>query len=133
MTYAIFKVYDYKGGELNASTNLDKEELISNLAEIFERYNDCDYDYDDDDDESVKEDESDKEEGLKKDLESIKTFINECLSRESFFSTYAGGDGFCGEIYEVEGDKMEEVSFTSFLEEIAQYIFENWFEDEEEN
>jgi len=117
MTYAIFKVYDYKGGELNASTNLDKEELISNLAEIFENEN-----FEDEDGEPIK-----------KDLESIKTFINECLSRESFFSTYAGGDGFCGEIYEVEGDKMEEVSFTSFLEEIAQYIFENWFEDEEEN
>ena len=121
MTYAIFKVYDYKGGELNASTNLDKEQLISNLAEIFERFSYCD----DDDDES-------DEEGLKKDLESIKTFINECLSRESFFSTYAGGDGFCGEIYEVEGDKIKEVSFTSFLEEIAQYIFNNWFNNENE-
>jgi len=118
MTYAIFKVYDYKGGELNASTNLDKEELISNLAEIFERFSYCDDD--------------DEDEGLKKDLESIKTFINECLSREDFFSTYAGGDGFCGEIYEVEGDKMKEVDLTYFLEEIAQYIFNNWFNNENE-
>jgi hypothetical protein len=125
MTYAIFKVYDYKGGELNSSTNLDKEQLISNLAEIFERYNDCDDDDEDDEDES-------DEEGLKKDLEIIKSFINECLSREDFFSTYAGGDGFCGEIYEVEGDKMKEVDFTSFLEEIAQYIFNNWFNNENE-
>lgn len=124
MTYAIFKVYDYKGGELNASTNLDKEELISNLAEIFERFSYCD----DDDD----EDESDEEGGLKKDLESIKTFINKCLSREDFFSTYAGGDGFCGEIYEVEEDKMVEVDLTDFLEEIAQYIFNNWFNNENE-
>ena len=115
MTYAIFKVYDYKGGELNASTNLTKEQFISELAEIFEN----------------RDFEDEEGEPIKKDLESIKEFINQCISEEDFESTYAGGDGFCGNLYEIDGDKMVEVGITSYLEEIAQYIFDNWVEDEE--
>jgi len=112
MTYAIFKVCDYKGGELSSSTNLSKEVFIRKLSTFFENE-----DFEDEDGEP-----------LKKDLESIKSFINECISKEDFESEYAGGDGFCGEFYEVDGDKMKSVYFGSFLEEIAQYIFENWFE-----
>lgn len=115
MTYAIFKVYDYKGGELNAFTNLTKEQFISELAEIFENR-----DFEDEDGEPIK-----------KDLEAIKEFLNKCVSEEDFESTYAGGDGFCGNLYEIEGDKMVYVGITSYLEEIAHYIFDNWVEDEE--
>lgn len=117
MTYAIFEVYDYKGGELSASINLSKEELIRQLARVFENK-----DFEDEDGEPIK-----------KDLESIKEFLNECVSEEDFETTYAGGcGGFCGNIYEIEGDKMEEWGITCYLEEIAQYIFDNWFKDDEE-
>lgn len=115
MTYAIFEVYDYKGGELSASPNLSKEDFISKLAEIFEN----------------KDFEDEEGEPVKKDLEAIKEFINSCVSEEDFESTYAGGNGFCGKIYRLDGDNMVEVGITSYLEEIAQYIFDNWVEDEE--
>jgi len=36
MTYAIFKVCDYKGGELSSSTNLSKEVFIRKLSTFFE-------------------------------------------------------------------------------------------------
>lgn len=35
-TYCIFKVYDYKGGELSSRTNLSHDSFIGELAESFE-------------------------------------------------------------------------------------------------
>jgi hypothetical protein len=110
MTYAIFKVYDYKGGELSSSLNLDKESFIEELSSIFENNFD---------------------EDIEKDLESVKEFINNCLIDDDLLSEYAGGDGFCGKIYEVDGDNMRQLKINDYLEDVAQYIFDNWFDNSE--
>ena len=110
MTYAIFQVYDYKGGELNSKINLSKKELIEELSNPFENHFDND---------------------LFKDLEIVKEFVNKCINKEDFLTEYAYG-GWCGEIFEVQNYTMKELSFNSFLEEIAQYIFDNWFNETEE-
>jgi hypothetical protein len=103
--FSIFKVYDYKGGELSSSVNLSEDEFIGELAEKFD-------DLDGDPSELT--------------VEEIQKQIEEMESDEDFYSTYAGGDGFCGEIYEHKGSNLEEVSISDFIPQIAAYIKENW-------
>ena len=44
-----------------------------------------------------------------------------------FYSEYAGGDGFCGDIYEVENNKLKLVDIEDYIDDIAKHISENWF------
>jgi len=111
--YALFKVYDYKGGELRSYVNLTKEQLISSLSEYFE---DCE------------ELHTDEWELL--DKEVISKVIKKKVSDEyEFFSLYAGGDGFTGELYKIENNEMTIVKFEYFIEDIIEYINKNWRND----
>jgi hypothetical protein len=123
MTYAIFEVFDYKGGELSSSINLSKERLVGELADHI-----CNnYDFEEAIEESLNWLSDNKK------LELIKKYINHCINDNNFFSTYAGGDGFCGEIYQIDGDSMINVNFLDFLEDIAlHFLNEKTFEDDEE-
>lgn len=129
--YAIFQVYDYKGGELSSSTNMSLTNFIGSLSEKFEN---ALYDF-------VEEKRSKTEQRNraintvvsevdinyeKQLLEETKEAVLKALKSEDFFSTYAGGDGFSGELYKIEGDTMSSVSFKSFSTEIAQYITDIW-------
>ena len=76
--YHIFKVYDYKGGELRSIINLDYESFIGELAGLFE-YIDLDE--------------------LKSESEIFKCIKEIHDDKKEFYSLYAGGDGFCGNIY----------------------------------
>lgn len=104
--FSIFKVYDYKGGELNSDVNLDERSFYGSLAELFDDF-DGDYTL-------LTEDEICNE--LKK-LESA----------EDFYSYYAGGEGgFCGELYEHINGLLVEVELADFIPQIASYIKEEW-------
>ncbi len=109
-TYCIFTVFDYNGGKLSSDVNLSKEELLGNLISYFES---CFY------------------ENSSTTLKEIKDTIDEYL-KEDFYSTYAGGDGFCGEIYEVEGSVVKQIYIEDLADEIAVYIFNKWYSEAEE-
>lgn len=99
--YAVFQVYDYKGGELRAAINLSFDHFIGNLVESFENYN-------------IEEDQP---------LDYYKEKVTEILKNKyDFYSTYAGGDGFCGNLYKIENNIMEEVQFEDYIEDIAKVL-----------
>jgi hypothetical protein len=56
----------------------------------------------------------------------LKKELKESLKDEDFYSTYAGGEGFCGEIYEHKDSNLHEVQIDDFIPEIAKYIKENY-------
>jgi hypothetical protein len=104
--FSIFQVYDYKGGKLKTSVNLNESAFYSELAELFE--------------------------GIDLDIEnsSIEEIVNilkDAEKQKDFYSTYAGSDGgFCGEIYEHVSGNLVGVSVSDFFHEIATYIKQNW-------
>jgi len=121
-TYAIFKVYDYKGGELSSSTNLTYKNFINELTELFDNL--------ELDDLSERRDrkikkvlDGDSVESAS-DIEYIKSEIKKFMDDEDFYSTYAGGDGFCGELtmYEVEDGRMTSVDIVSYIDDIAKVL-----------
>lgn len=113
--YALFKVYNYKGGELNSYTNLTKEKLISNLSDYFERY-----------DEDIF-----TEDGKILELDQLKENLKLIVDdKYNFFSLYATGEGFTGEIYKIENNEMFKLAFEDFTNEIAEYIYKNWRNDD---
>lgn len=122
-TYCIFKVYDYKGGELSSDVNLSHKSFIANLSELFENYVELD-------DLSTKRDRKVNTildvEDQKSYFDNIKGQLVEAMKDSDFYSTYAGGDGFCGELYEVEDSRMTLVSIKHYLDDIAKYIVTNW-------
>lgn len=99
-TFSIFKVYDYKGGELSELINLDEEQLCYELWELF------DFDLDDDD----------------ITVEDITKQLLEKYNDDDFFDEYAGGDGFCGKIFEHIDNKLEYFDMEDFLPQLAQHI-----------
>jgi hypothetical protein len=103
--FSIFKVHDYKGGELSSSVNLDYAQFISELIDSL--YTDVVDDFYDD---------QISEEDL---LQYIKDY-------EVSFKIYAGGDenGFCGEMYEHVNGTLIEVDIADFYEDIAKYLIE---------
>lgn len=103
--FSIFKVYGYKGGELSSRVNLSEDRFYGELAELFE---DIEADFS-----AMSEEEIVKE-------------LKKAENDEDFYSTYAGGDGFVGEIYEHKDGKLKEVSISNFFPEIAKYIKKNW-------
>lgn len=83
--YHIFKVYDYKGGELDSILNLNYEEFINYLTSYFEEYfEEVDFDYDE-------EIEIYRSVGITKDL--CNKYLTDELLMDYFwkiFSSYAG-------------------------------------------
>lgn len=102
VTYCLFNVYDYKGGEL--SSDLDNKDLGQLMASVFENYDFKDYN---------------NKELIKQDLLNI-------INSDEFYSNYAGGDGFCGEFYKVEDSKLTPISIEDNIDLITDYIFKNW-------
>jgi len=103
-TYAMFRVYDYKGGELRSEINIkDKGELVCDLFE------NCNFD------------------GVKN-KEDILAILKEKEKSELFYSTYASSDrgGFTGEIFEISDNEMKQITVESCLPACAKYIAENW-------
>ena len=103
--YHLFKVYDYKGGELSPSINLSKVELIEDILESFI---DTDFYYEDEDNTPTKE-------------EIIKHLTN--VNNLPEFSIYAGGDGHVADLYYTTptGD-LEGLNKTQFIKDNASDI-----------
>ena len=91
--YHIFKVNDYKGGELDSSVNLTKEELIEQIADYFV----TDEDFT---------------------LEQWKNVIEETILEEAHLVEKADG---LGVIYKSKGSKLERVSWRKLVNHIAEY------------
>jgi hypothetical protein len=123
-TYSIFKVYDYKGGELSSKINLTRESLIYELSELFES---MDFKQSDEykiiaRDKSI--------DSIVLDTESNETYVDyikreaiEFMKGGDFYGTYAGSEAiFCGKVYEVEDYKLKLVNISDYLDEIAEII-----------
>jgi 3-hydroxyacyl-CoA dehydrogenase len=108
--YSIFKVYDYKGGELDSVLNQTRERMIAELAEshIFEHpelpYNDSAYIM-------VKEENYS--------LNEVEQILNEAKFESGL---YAGGDVSVIAVYEHINNKLERVNLSSFKSEVISYI-----------
>jgi hypothetical protein len=103
--YCIFKVYNYKGGELSAYTNLEYDEFISDLSELFENYlEDVDI--------------------LESTTSELVERLTEILTDDTgFYGNYAGSDSmFCGELYKIENNALINVDFLDYVEDIAKKI-----------
>lgn len=118
--YCIFQVWDYKGGELSANTNLTFNGFIANLSERFDGIN---VDLSTIRDKKVGEILDIEQQSL---FDDIKSKVVARLRDPDFFSTYGGGDGFCGALYEVEGSKLKSVGFKEYVDDITNYIINNW-------
>ena len=106
--FSIFKVYDYKGGELSSTTNIDLDYVVSELIEsgIIE-HKEIEY--------------SDDIYG-KKD-EDIRRICSECDLKDNL---YAGGDnGPVLEIFEHKDNKLTSVYPSEFQPLFADYIIKN--------
>lgn len=108
MKYAIFSVSDYKGGELHSNVNLSYNKFIEELVEMFENV----------DLNSVGEVEGDYG-------EYVSNKLRKYLKSDDFYSTYAGGDGFCGEIYTIEGDRMRRTRIEDHMDAVVLKIIQS--------
>lgn len=105
--YSVFNVYDYKGGELNYTTNVDYDRVLS---EYFERYYDYIYDNLLEDDEEVT-------------FEKIKEFYQQLDEDEEVYSTYAGYNGSSyPEVFKVDGNKLVRVDIDDILDDGINWI-----------
>lgn len=118
-TWAIFKVYDYKGGELSSDYNLDYKKFINSLVDIFKIYGDVNINISEIRDLKIK---GVLDETNEKELEFVINKLKNRVNADDFYSIYASNDGFCGELFEVEDGKMKEVSIDDYLEDIAKII-----------
>lgn len=100
--YHLFKVYDYKGGELSTELNLSKIHLI---REILESFIDTDFFYEAEDDGIILTEE-----------DIVKHFKN--VNNLPEFGIYAGGDSYVAELYytATNGD-LEEINITQFIKD----------------
>lgn len=100
--YHLFRVYDYKGGELSTELNLSKTHLI---REILESFIDTDFFYEAEDDDIILTEE-----------DIVKHFKNpDNLPK---FVPYAGGDNYVAELYYTTstGD-LKEIDITQFIKD----------------
>ena len=119
--YCIFQVYNYKGGELSSHINLDHKRFISRLSEYFDGVNFDDIVEKRDKKIKVVLDDVNK----LSDISEIKRKLKEFIEEKDFSCIYAGADCiFCGEIYEVENNKLKQVHFESYLDDIAEFLIE---------
>lgn len=51
------------------------------------------------------------------------------MKDEYFYSIYAGGDGFCGKIYEITDTGLKEVKISDYVDDIAKHINDNWLKN----
>lgn len=113
--YHIFRVWDYKGGELSSEVNLSREQLIENLAErMYDSYLDESFDT----------------------LEKIKARVKRLVVQKYDGNDFLGEhDGFMGEIYQSSTDvaniSLIEVKWTDLVDELSAKLFE-WFQDDQE-
>lgn len=110
--YHIFRVWDYKGGELSSSVNLDRETLIDNLAErMYESHLD------------------ESHNTLDKIKERVKRLIVQKYDGNDFLGTH---EGFMGEIYQTSNDgKLIQLKWSELVDELSIKLFE-WFKDDQE-
>lgn len=114
--YHIFKVYDYKGGELISSINLNKEQFIDELTELLR----FDYIIDDSEDLDFYDDGNIIEESV---IKVINAFSIEDLE----FSEYAGDNNTVWEAFEIIEDKLVSISLTEELfVECKTHYLKNW-------
>lgn len=122
--YSIFKVYDYKGGELSTSLNLEEERFFEEFLEIiFE-----DVDYDDDEDEDSDEDDSDNQTNDKitkdSDINVVVKYLEDLYQNSG--SEYAGG-GTCYECFKhVDGKLVSNFFNAEFWLKLAKYYKEKY-------
>ena len=105
--FSIFKVYDYKGGELSTSVNIPLDGVIGELLEsniVSHPEVDCWGDF--------FELEDDRVDGVCKNL----VFSDD---------TYAGGDGVIIEVFEHIGNKLKSRELSFFNPFFAEYIKKN--------
>jgi len=113
--YHIFRVWDYKGGELSSDVNLDRESFIENLAErMSDSYLDESHNT----------------------LEKIKARVKRLVEQKYNGNDFLGNhDGFMGEIYqsstEADDSSLTEVEWTDLVDELSAKLFE-WFKDDQE-
>lgn len=109
--YHIFKVTDYKGGELISKINLTKKEIARYIAEMVERWHDPDEEEDNVEGYECPDDCSDckREECIaclnyyeKISTEKLFSIIESIYDNNS--DTYAGRGGICEEMYQTDYD-----------------------------
>jgi hypothetical protein len=98
--YHLFKVNDYKGGELSYETNLDKESLVETISEVF-----------------------DTSEYKAFNLDQLTTAIREEMLSEDRNNLYADGQGVLFQTNEEDGSLME-LEWVDFAEDIAKQLIE---------
>jgi len=105
-TYSIFKVYDYKGGELSAIVNATFDDVMEMLAENI-KHSELEY----------------SEDIWDMSNDDITRVCTECDVEAEL---YAGGDeGWCGEIYRHKNRNLKQVSPSKFKPHLAEYIINN--------
>ena len=92
--FSIFKVYDYKGGELSTDLNLSFESLVSNVLE-YGLYQHPEIEYSDD--------------IYKMPLEELQKVIDECTFDSDL---YAGGEGTVFEVFEHKDNRLVSVDLS---------------------
>jgi hypothetical protein len=111
--YSIFKVYDYKGGELTSKINLSEKKFIEALGELFENI--------------------DFDELPEITEESILKRITKEEKSNNFYSEYACDESFTGEIYEHIDNKLKKVKLKNYLPQVAKYLFTLYSKQDETN
>ena len=96
--YHIFKVNDYKGGELDYTTNLEKEDLIELISESF-----------------------DTPEYKAFDLDQLTAAIESKILYDDNDDKYADGKGLLFQTNEEDGSLME-LEWVDFAEDIAKQL-----------
>jgi hypothetical protein len=117
-TYAIIRVYNYKGGELNVNSNLSFEELMENMAEhIMNGIN-------------IYPIEVRRAKNLTED-EFLQHVVEEVTKYLKVYSSiYAGSDRFCGEFYEIDNNRMRKIRLENYIVELSKKIIEFLSENE---
>lgn len=104
-TFSMFKVYDYKGGELSSSVNISLDQIVGELLEGIEVS------------------------WHLPEAEMREFFNNHEIQKDIYASI--DSQGFCGEIYEHKDGKLESIEPEYFLQFMADYILKNLEEDKE--
>jgi hypothetical protein len=96
--YHIFRVYDYKGGELSSSLNLTKDKFICSIIEYFIDYDEIEFN---------------------KEIPDIQKLSKDILENIKELSNYAGGDSIVAEFYRTSTESMvlESITLEKFVKD----------------